>query len=132
MCIRDRCARDQAEGLLDLRGLLADEALYGEVPVISRAAGGGVLCRHRPSRWWPQPPLCHADGCLNPAAIVSASADLMKVMGALIAFEDGLQPLANLTGPSVADSLNVAELGGGCRHQGLQVTEVVDDPLDCA
>ena len=42
----------------------------------------------------------------------------MKVMGALIAFEDGLQPLANLTGPSVADSLNVAELGGGCRHQG--------------
>ena len=56
----------------------------------------------------------------------------MKVMGALIAFEDGLQPLANLTGPSLADSLNVAELGGGCRHQGLQVTEVVDDPLDCA
>lgn len=56
----------------------------------------------------------------------------MKVMGALIALEDGLQPLANLTGSSVADSLNVAELRGGCRHQGLQVTEVVDDPLDCA
>ena len=56
----------------------------------------------------------------------------MQVMGAMIPLENGFQPLTNLTGSSEADPLNIAELGGGCRYQALQVAEVVDDPLDCA
>ncbi len=112
---------------------MADKAFYGQVQIVQGIPGGGVLCRHCQSRWWPQRSLRYADGRLNPDDThVDACADLMQVMGAMIPLENGFQPLTNLTGSSEADPLNIAELGGGCRYQALQVAEVVDDPLDCA